>query len=1707
MKRFGAPPAIALACLCLATVLLPAAAPAAVHAHLSTLTVSDSALPQAQAGLFHHKSVDFGASVDSFGGATPTDARGWYDIRIDNLGQTPVPQPTVSIDGATANFTPPYTGGFPAGVTNAGDLEPGQELRLNTFGCCDQNTPHENLTGVQTGADVSRSSTVTPDGTVLTETVTATLTDPGLAGGGVQIEVDPFNPGQQANAATLDLAHMVLPDMSNGEFQFQPGAVAPGEFKWAINGGIVGKHYTLTIPIDLNGVPAATYKPHVNFGISPAPNSASATANSTTIPSASLGGNVTFAAATGALVAWQTQTAELPFVDIGLAGSSVPQAQALVDHHLSTYIRAGNADSISATTPLAMTGDWQARLNNFGQTPIPIPSISLNGATATVTPPYTGGFPAVATAPGDLQPGQELDLNTFRCQGPSSPCQQVTGAQTGFDASRSGSVGAGGSVLTETVSVTLQSQMYAGGAFDIRISPTDQGQPAVQATLDTADATLPDTGDGEQPQNLNTPPGTFDWAISRVVVGKTYTLTLPINLNGLSGGSYQPNVSIFVNTPSSPVSTSGASTSIQDADLGGTFTFSAANNTAVDWQTVRTFGMGVTFGAQGSPQASAEVGENVDVNLPPTADSLSASTPISAQRIWHALIFNTGLTPVPAPTISLDGETALLTPPYTGSFPVAVTAPGDLQQGQRLELNTLGGGPFGSPVQNLPAYQTGFDASRTGSVNTDGTVVTERVAVTLRDASYAGGAIEIRVWPQNPSQPPNGATIDAAGVTLPDMTNGELQTPDNAPPGSFGWAIAGAVVGKTYILAVPIQLNGIPAASYKPYVLVVPGLPLPQGSLSVGPSVAIQNADLGGTFTFSAANGTDVGWGANTHHQVFLTFPSQGEYVLSLSPSSATIAAGDTVQAQLTLANPSWTGHTGVFLQQLNADGTTSQPPQGVFIQNQGSVQFSGPGTQPLTINTNPSTPQGTYNLVVVSNDGTNTQAPFTLTVGPPLPQVGFGFGSFTEFVQDSSIDAVGATDQLTGNETWNAGLNVFGTVGVPQAQITLPDGRHDLSPPVPYPLAVGPTNLSPGDGLDLPVSVADSDQPSTISVTESPQIAVQRSSSSGSWTLPAGGGVETVTVRVTPTQPGDDLQIHIVARDDNGNFWGTIEAANVVAPPGDNVSVHDGRLDWQASTPQANVTRTFVVPIDVPTGGTFKPVVNVQEGSTLGGSDGVGSSATLTDPSLGGTVTFSWGGRAHWNSNLNAGRGVFLAPVAQSVVASVATTLNVTVLGVNGAPAGGAFVQACAAGLFGCHTAAADANGTATITGDVPTGTGPLQITLTGSAADASGVDGPFTVTPGDTASRTLNLHSLAAPPADVTITELGTTSTGAPLVPIHQAVQLAADGCANGSATYAITRGSIQLAAGSLTESPAGSGQYSASGISIPFASGSGPATVSISIVCPSPTDNRPISFDVVYVDPSGIVETTAGVPIPGATVTLYRSATGVPGSFVAVPNGSTMLSPDNRTNPDTADAAGTFGWNVVPGFYYVHASAPGCTPADGPVSEVPPPVTGIVLKLACNTPPSPEAALAIDPSTQTLVVSGIGAAIVSATPLDKGTTRYVLAGGSGQVLTLVLKSTAQGQTIDAQVVSLQVANGPVQMQKTTLHYDWSLNGNGTIKQLHQDLQVGSGQAKEHVNAQFDGAKNQTALDAGGSGHSTSPGLVILKIVTSSGVLRIQH
>lgn len=256
-----------------------------------------------------------------------------------------------------------------------------------------------------------------------------------------------------------------------------------------------------------------------------------------------------------------------------------------------------------------------------------------------------------------------------------------------------------------------------------------------------------------------------------------------------------------------------------------------------------------------------------------------------------------------------------------------------------------------------------------------------------------------------------------------------------------------------------------------------------------------------------------------------------------------------------------------------------------------------------------------------------------------------------------------------------------------------------------------------------------------------------------------------------------------------------------------------------------------------------------------------------------------------------------------------------------------------------------------------------------------------------GSDSEADLQLYDASPPPADITMTYHRLNADGTPVLEWGGANTLSYPfGCASGavSATIALNDGSGSETF-NLTEAVNGgfhTGYYSIPDL-YPL---HGPATVTINTSCPDdPSLDEQESFNI-YVDPSGLVVDQHGNPIPGATVTLLRSDN-PDGPFTPVPDGSPLMSPGNRANPDTTTANGTFGWDVLTGYYQVQASKSGCTSPQDPNAtavtsrpfEVPPPMTGLRLTLECAgaTPTTlaytgPTAADTHDPITASVVLT---------------------------------------------------------------------------------------------------------------------------------------
>ena len=92
----------------------------------------------------------------------------------------------------------------------------------------------------------------------------------------------------------------------------------------------------------------------------------------------------------------------------------------------------------------------------------------------------------------------------------------------------------------------------------------------------------------------------------------------------------------------------------------------------------------------------------------------------------------------------------------------------------------------------------------------------------------------------------------------------------------------------------------------------------------------------------------------------------------------------------------------------------------------------------------------------------------------------------------------------------------------------------------------------------------------------------------------------------------------------------------------------------------------------------------------------------------------------------------------------------------------------------------------------------------------------------------------------------------------------------------------------------------------------------------------------------------DAATGDSVPGATVTLFYSATGAAGSFVQVDEDNPPPSIYPAVNPQTTDLDGHYGWMVSEGHYYVHAEKAGFSPKDGPVVSAPPGETTLNIGL---------------------------------------------------------------------------------------------------------------------------------------------------------------
>jgi hypothetical protein len=332
-------------------------------------------------------------------------------------------------------------------------------------------------------------------------------------------------------------------------------------------------------------------------------------------------------------------------------------------------------------------------------------------------------------------------------------------------------------------------------------------------------------------------------------------------------------------------------------------------------------------------------------------------------------------------------------------------------------------------------------------------------------------------------------------------------------------------------------------------------------------------------------------------------------------------------------------------------------------------------------------------------------------------------------------------------------------------------------------------------------------------------------------------------------------------------------------------------------------------------------------------------------------------------NSFEHRGRRVFrvrngVAPVGGGTIKGLVTA------GTNAAPLAEAPVQICRQGDSVCgFVTLTNADGSFEATELLPgsykvTAFPPATFLLTPATS-------PVDLDVGDVETTTLHLAGLLPPPPEADIEPARKDAGGVPVVHRDDRLTLTTTGCPGANAKFEIRQQAVVLKSGDLSEDTPG--HYTARNLVL--SPNHGEATVEITITgCQPGPDAPPVSFSI-YIDPSGTVRDTRGEAVPGALVTLLRSPEPT-GPFVPVPDGSAVMAPTNRRNPDRSSATGRYGWDVLAGYYVVRVQKEGCLALDGgafaesAVLTIPPPVFDLDFVLDCpeadTLPPSTTATL---------------------------------------------------------------------------------------------------------------------------------------------------
>lgn len=376
------------------------------------------------------------------------------------------------------------------------------------------------------------------------------------------------------------------------------------------------------------------------------------------------------------------------------------------------------------------------------------------------------------------------------------------------------------------------------------------------------------------------------------------------------------------------------------------------------------------------------------------------------------------------------------------------------------------------------------------------------------------------------------------------------------------------------------------------------------------------------------------------------------------------------------------------------------------------------------------------------------------------------------------------------------------------------------------------------------------------------------------------------------------------------------------------------------------------------------------ETGDASSGTDGFGGNPVRAGYSLGtgvegtffelagsgvSTALTDGGERALFTNSIGSlstpGRYIF--PIRSEGPDVIAGNVTGTVSDGSGQPIAGAIVSIIAQDGSWSSNTITGPNGSYALSG---LGTGPATVRV--SSPSGSALDAParsVTTAIGTPLTVDFTLSGPRTIPAGTIIDQGVEQTSGIPSIYWDDPFEITHTAAPGATVTFEIVQDGTVLLAGDFAESSTQPGLFTAMVSSLLAASAqSGLAQVVIYV------NGVALTFDI-YIDPAGTVVDQNGRPIAEAEVIIYRSDN-PDGPFEQIPDGSALLSPSNRTNPDRTDPQGRFSWDSVPGYYRVSASAPGYLAEDGSelawtdVLPVPPEHLDLVLTLY-STDPGPD------------------------------------------------------------------------------------------------------------------------------------------------------